>query len=62
MNRRNFMSQTAKGSLAAAALASFHVGATRAIGQSSNRIKVGVVGLGRGMAHVRLRWPFQMWN
>ena len=53
MNRRSFIRQTAKGSLAATALAGFHIGAPRAIGQSSNRIKVGVMGLGRGMAHVK---------
>ena len=53
MNRRSFIRQTAKGSLAAAALAGFRIGAPRAIGQSSNRIKVGVMGLGRGMAHVK---------
>ena len=49
LNRRRFLQHSAAG-VAAAALAKRH--SLRAANQAANKLRVGVMGLGRGMAHV----------
>ena len=49
LNRRRFLQRSGAG-VTAAALAKCH--SIRAANQAANKLRVGVIGLGRGMAHV----------
>jgi len=53
MNRRSFLKRSSLASLSATTLGSLHVAPSKAAAQASQRVRVGVMGLGRGMAHVR---------
>ena len=53
MNRRSFLKRSSLASLSATTLGALHVAPSKAAAQASQRVRVGVMGLGRGMAHVR---------